>query len=493
MKVKKDSPTSSMVHVSVPLGSEEKKIKKDADETQDNQLSALHGIQSIIEGIDWEMRHTTKDLDQAKENAISELEKDPNFYKKITKSPIDESGLNIDLGSGNARAMGHIGFDQYPHDHGTIIHDLENGIPLTNSSALRVKATNSIHDIGSDIKDVLEEISRVLVNGGEFEYQGPEDLTAKHPNLVLVSHEDNVGKSVDEPTFSQKYINVIDPATANGAEPKGGIRYNDLTPEELFSSYGMGYYWSDQGELITKGGPGSGPHEGGGTSAASYLHNRGDSSSPPPPSKPAPVDHKKNIAEKELKTQRVKSMMLSAKMAADRAPAHEKEQKSEIYRKYVNHFHHVKDEYHQAIKEHINHERSLRGAGRLMYSKSCDSVVKVMKAESMKQLIYGVVLAPDEVDFQEDYMTAQDIETAAHGYLIKSRIVGEQHEKEADADIVESYIAPQELKWEGLNGIQIVKKGSWVIGVKVNDPAMWQKVLKGEITGFSVGGMGERV
>ena len=118
--------------------------------------------------------------------------------------------------------------------------------------------------------------------------------------------------------------------------------------------------------------------------------------------------------------------------------------------------------------------------------------VRVFKSDKMHQIVYGVVLAPDEVDFQDDYMVMEDIEKAAHDYLIKSRIVGKQHEEKNDADVVESYIAPQDMEFDGQNGPQKVKKGSWIIGIKVNDPKEWEKILDGSYTGFSVGGVGER-
>lgn len=111
----------------------------------------------------------------------------------------------------------------------------------------------------------------------------------------------------------------------------------------------------------------------------------------------------------------------------------------------------------------------------------------------MKQIVYGVVLAPDEIDEQSDYMRAEDIEASAHDYLRKSRTVGRRHSGTVDADVVESYIAPQDLTFaEGPHGPQMVKKGSWVLGVKVHDPAEWDKVQNGEYQAFSVGGFGVR-
>ena len=118
--------------------------------------------------------------------------------------------------------------------------------------------------------------------------------------------------------------------------------------------------------------------------------------------------------------------------------------------------------------------------------------VPIFKINKYKQIVYGVVLAPDEADLQSDFMTAEDIEEAAHEYLSQSRVVGQMHEGPIDAAVVESYIAPADFDSEGQHGPQKVKKGSWIIGVKVNDPKEWAKVLEGEYNGFSVGGMGVR-
>lgn len=119
-------------------------------------------------------------------------------------------------------------------------------------------------------------------------------------------------------------------------------------------------------------------------------------------------------------------------------------------------------------------------------------VIDIFKADSQKQIVYGVVLEPHSVDSQDDWMKPEDIEKAAHGYLIKSREVGKQHVGKMDAEVVESYIAPQDMMLEGQYGSQVVKQGSWVLGVKVNDQSEWSKVVSGHYTGFSVGGFGLR-
>jgi hypothetical protein len=119
-------------------------------------------------------------------------------------------------------------------------------------------------------------------------------------------------------------------------------------------------------------------------------------------------------------------------------------------------------------------------------------VVPILKAVANKQIVYGVILAPNEIDAQDDFMDPDEIEKAAHRYLTKSRVIGSGHTKPIDATPVESFIAPQDLELSGQYGPQVVKKGSWILGVKVNDPEEWKKILSGEYTGFSVGGMGLR-
>jgi len=112
----------------------------------------------------------------------------------------------------------------------------------------------------------------------------------------------------------------------------------------------------------------------------------------------------------------------------------------------------------------------------------------ILKADEEQRLVYGVVLEPDTVDSQGDIISADEIEKAAHRFLVKSRIVGDRHSKKAKAEVVESYIAPMDFEWGG----QKVKKGSWILGVHISDDRLWNAVKKGEYTGFSVGGFGIR-
>lgn len=118
------------------------------------------------------------------------------------------------------------------------------------------------------------------------------------------------------------------------------------------------------------------------------------------------------------------------------------------------------------------------------------AVVRVLKADSEKQILVGVALTPGVVDRQGDRITAEVIEAAAHAFMRKSRSIGLQHEKRIDdkAGIVESWIAPSELTIGGYK----VSQGSWVVSVQIDDHALWKRVRSGDITGLSIGGTAKK-
>lgn len=115
---------------------------------------------------------------------------------------------------------------------------------------------------------------------------------------------------------------------------------------------------------------------------------------------------------------------------------------------------------------------------------------KIVKSIDDKQIIYGVVLEPDTIDAHNDIMSAEEIEKSCHFYMLNSQTIGLSHKKTfSEARILESYIAPVSFKLGKGN----VKKGSWVMAVKILDNEKWKKIKRGDFTGFSIGAMGKRV
>jgi hypothetical protein len=110
----------------------------------------------------------------------------------------------------------------------------------------------------------------------------------------------------------------------------------------------------------------------------------------------------------------------------------------------------------------------------------------IYKLDNEKRLVGGVVYEPDVVDAQHDSASEAEIEKAAHNFIEQSRTLGIMHKEEAGprAKIVESYVAPTNMKI----GNQNIRKGTWMMVVKVYDNELWNLVKDGKITGFSMGG-----
>lgn len=116
-----------------------------------------------------------------------------------------------------------------------------------------------------------------------------------------------------------------------------------------------------------------------------------------------------------------------------------------------------------------------------------ERVVNFSKFDDEKQLAYGEVYIPMIPDSQGDFMTAEEIEKMAHGFMKSGllRGVDTQHDLvDNGAIVVESFIARK--------GDPDFIEGSWVAAVWVPDD-IWPLVKSGELGGFSMYGSGERV
>jgi len=111
-----------------------------------------------------------------------------------------------------------------------------------------------------------------------------------------------------------------------------------------------------------------------------------------------------------------------------------------------------------------------------------------------ERFVLGIVLEPNDgdngapldPDTQSDIYSADDIRDAAHKFMEEFRNTGVMHRELANdrIKILESYIAPQDLKLGGSK----IRKGTWLLAVRVVDDTLWSKVKTGELTGFSIGG-----
>lgn len=109
-------------------------------------------------------------------------------------------------------------------------------------------------------------------------------------------------------------------------------------------------------------------------------------------------------------------------------------------------------------------------------------VVAKNEGALMQRLVFAEVYAPNRPDSDGEYMDAETIQKMAHDYAKAMRF--DQTDVEHDQEIrdgvciVESFIARK--------GDPDFIEGAWVIGMHITNDELWEKVLKGEINGFSV-------
>jgi len=123
--------------------------------------------------------------------------------------------------------------------------------------------------------------------------------------------------------------------------------------------------------------------------------------------------------------------------------------------------------------------------------KSLDGIgpFPIFKADAEKRLVYGVILEPYHEDVQKHTVEPPDIEKALHRYMLESRKIGLLHYKLLPfSHPVEAYIAPNDLEFQYQGEIHLVKKGSGVLVTKVGEQDVWERILAGELTGYSIHG-----
>lgn len=116
--------------------------------------------------------------------------------------------------------------------------------------------------------------------------------------------------------------------------------------------------------------------------------------------------------------------------------------------------------------------------------------VPILKTDEAKRIVTGIVYEPDVLDAHDEFMNEDEIEKSAHLFMKEFRNVDKQHDFTSGyGEVIESWVAKSEMKL----GDQDIKKGTWLMSVHVTDDDTWDGIEKGEITGFSMGGVGERV
>ncbi len=107
-----------------------------------------------------------------------------------------------------------------------------------------------------------------------------------------------------------------------------------------------------------------------------------------------------------------------------------------------------------------------------------------------QHIVAGIVYSPDEVDSQGDTATEEEIRKAAYRFIEEVQKFKVNHMgKFIKVKILEFYLAPQNLVVAGQN----IKKGSWIMILRIMDEGVWKKIKSGELNGFSLAGKAQSV
>jgi site-specific DNA-adenine methylase len=108
-----------------------------------------------------------------------------------------------------------------------------------------------------------------------------------------------------------------------------------------------------------------------------------------------------------------------------------------------------------------------------------------------ERYVLGIVLEPEVVDAQGDIYSADEIRAAAHRFMEEFGGLGLMHRLRVNdqVKVLESYLAPTDFNI----GAIAVRKGTWLLAVRVLSDELWDRVKTGDLTGFSIGGSARRV
>ncbi|MCM1227694.1 MAG: XkdF-like putative serine protease domain-containing protein [Clostridium sp.] len=112
---------------------------------------------------------------------------------------------------------------------------------------------------------------------------------------------------------------------------------------------------------------------------------------------------------------------------------------------------------------------------------------RIIKADN--HYVTGIVYEPLVEDSQGDFMTADEIQKACYWFAKNGDAVDIQHNFEAHngISVVENWVEKADTEIDG----EKIVKGTWLVTAEISDSDIWNKITKGEITGFSMGGTGK--
>ena len=121
-----------------------------------------------------------------------------------------------------------------------------------------------------------------------------------------------------------------------------------------------------------------------------------------------------------------------------------------------------------------------------MESSSDDPFRLKLDENGYERIVYSELLIPETPNAYADYHTLESVREFAYSFMIKGFFIDEEHDNVDISDrvhVVESWIARKDD--------EDFIEGSWVVGMYIGDDDIWDKVLNGELNGFSYEAMVE--
>lgn len=113
---------------------------------------------------------------------------------------------------------------------------------------------------------------------------------------------------------------------------------------------------------------------------------------------------------------------------------------------------------------------------------------RIVRKDAENHYVTGIVYEPMSEDTDGNFMTEEEITKAAYYFAKNGDKVDLQHSFEplAGAAVVENWVAKADFEIDG----EKVQKGTWLMTVEVPAGEVWDGIVKGDISGFSMGGVG---
>lgn len=141
-------------------------------------------------------------------------------------------------------------------------------------------------------------------------------------------------------------------------------------------------------------------------------------------------------------------------------------------------------------------ETSLETTAEEVGKRQADRIeAKILKVDEEERLVYGwasvsTINGELVVDKQGDQLEPHVMEKAATRFMMGSRVGKEMHEGGRVGEVIHSFPLTKELG-EALGVFSSVE--GWLVAMKISDDAVWNRVKRGELRAFSIGGRGKRV